>query len=149
MMRKLVLVLAAAALAAPASAQLRLPINRGRPPAQPVLQGIDALRADFAAQSGATTVYFPGNSAGLSAQARTVLAAQGTWLRRHPWVVVRIEGYGDGTDTRAHALAVGARRAEAVRDYLILLGVPAMQLSTSSWGKERPGAGRAITVLVR
>ena len=46
-------------------------------------------------------------------------------------------------------LAVGARRAEEVRDYLVLLGVPAAQLSATSFGKERPGAGRAVTVLVR
>jgi peptidoglycan-associated lipoprotein len=63
--------------------------------------------------------------------------------------VVRIEGHGDASDTRDHALALGARRAEEVRSYLVLLGVPAAQLSVTSWGKERPGAGRAVTILVR
>ena len=52
-------------------------------------------------------------------------------------------------DTRDHALAVGARRAEEARSYLVLLGVPAAQVSTTSWGKERPGLGRAVTMLVR
>jgi peptidoglycan-associated lipoprotein len=78
-----------------------------------------------------------------------VLTAQAAWLRRHPEVVVRVEGYGDSGDTRDHALAVGARRAEEARSYLVLLGVPAAQLSTTSWGKERPGLGRSVTVLVR
>jgi len=75
-------------------------------------------------------------------------------------VVVRIEGYADSSDTRDHALAVGARRAEEVRSYLVLLGVPAVQLTTLSWGKEKPAVlgtspealaqnRRAVTVLVR
>jgi peptidoglycan-associated lipoprotein len=114
-----------------------------------VLQGIDALRADFAAQSGGTTVYFGAANVGLTVPARTVLAAQAAWLRRHPEVVVRIEGYGDAGDTRDHALAIGARRAEEARTYLVLLGVPAAQLLSTSWGKERPGLGRAVTILVR
>src|SRR4029079_7586136 len=85
----------------------------------------------------------------LAPTARPTLALQAAWLRRHPEVVVRVEGYGDGQDTRDHALAAGAARAEEVRSYLVLLGVPAAQVSTTSWGKERPGLGRAVTVLVR
>lgn len=152
MVRKLLLILTLAATAGEAPCQIRvpaLPILRGKPPAQPVLVGIDAWRADFAAQSGGTTVYFGGDSSGLGAPARAVLTAQAAWLRRHPAVVVRIEGHADPSDTRDHALAIGARRAEAVRSYLILLGVPAAQVSAVSWGKERPGAGRTVTVLVR
>ena len=112
-------------------------------------QGIDALRADFVARSGADTVYFGSDSAILGAPAKATLAAQAAWLRQHPEVVVRIEGYGDSSDTRDHALAIGARRAEEVRNYLVLLGVPAAQLNATSWGKERPGLAAAVTVLVR
>ena len=150
-MRKILFGLALAIAATSASAQLRLPviIPLSRGPQQPVVQGIDALRADFAAQSGGTTVYFGAGSAILGPPARTVLAAQAAWLRRHPEVVVRVEGYGDTGDTRDHALAVGARRAEEARSYLVLLGVPAAQVSTTTWGKERPGLGRAVTILVR
>lgn len=147
-MRKLLLVLALVATAAEA----QLPGLRRRGPAQPqqpALMGIDAQRADFAAQSGGTTVYFSSGSAVIPVAARPTLAAQAAWLRRHPEVVVRIEGYGDGLDTRDHALAVGAARAEEVRSYLVLMGVPAAQVSATSWGKERPGLGRAVTMLVR
>ena len=119
-----------------------------RPPAQPALTGIDALRAEFAAQIGRNTVYFVSGSAQLGGPATAVLQAQAMWLRRHPEITVRIEGHADPGDTRDHALAVGARRAEEVRNYLVLLGVPAAQLSATSWGKERPGAGRAVTMLV-
>ena len=145
-MRKALLLFA---LLTASSAQAQLPFLSKRQPVQPVLQGIDALRADFAALSGGTTVYFGSESVGLSAPARTVLGAQAAWLRRHPEVVVRVEGYGDGGDTRDHALAVGASRAEQARRYLVLLGVPVAQIATTSWGKERPGLGRAVTILVR
>jgi len=148
-MRKAAFLLALLLGATAAEAQLPFLRKRDAQPQQPVLQGIDALRAEFAAQSGGTMVYFGSESTLLGPPARTALALQAAWLRRHPEVVVRIEGYGDSLDTRDHALAVGARRAEDVRSYLVLLGVPAAQVSTSSWGKERPGLGRAVTVLVR
>lgn len=151
------MVLAAALALAPAgaSAQLRLPhiAQRGGPvangPGSPLLQGIDGLRADFAARSGSPTVYFGVNSAILGVPARATVQAQAQWLLTHPDVVVRVEGYGDPQDSRDHALAVGAARAEGVRDYLVLLGVPAAQISAASFGKERPGVGRAVTMLVR
>lgn len=123
--------------------------QRQQQPQQPVLTGIDALRADFAAQSGATTVYFGLDSVVLAPQAKAFLTAQAAWLRRHPDVVVRIEGYGDSGDTRDHALAVGARRAAEARNFLMLMGVPEAQVSITSWGKERLGLGRAVTVLVQ
>jgi peptidoglycan-associated lipoprotein len=122
--------------------------------------GIDALRADFIARTGSDKVYFGGDSSGLTPQATATLSAQAQWLRQHPEVVVRIEGHADPSDTRDHALAVGARRAEEVRNYLILMGVPPAQLSTVSWGKERVAVQgssaealalnrRVVTVLVR
>lgn len=146
MVRKLCL--AALLLAAPASAQL--PFLRQRPaqPAAPVQNPLDVLRADFAAQSGGTTVYFTAGSANLTPQAKMMLAAQAGWLRQHPAVAVRIEGHGDTGDTRSHALALGARRAHETRYYLLLLGVPAAQVTAISWGKERPGPGRAVTTIV-
>src|SRR5438067_10437620 len=146
-MRKALALLVFALTATGAPAQL--PFLRPHQAPAPVLQGIDALRADFAAQSGGTTVYFGAGSVALGAPATAVLAAQAAWLRRHPEAVVRLEGYGDTGDTRDHALAIGARRAEAARSYLVLLGVPSAQLSITSWGKERSGLGRAVTVLVR
>lgn len=147
-MRKAAL-LAVLLLAGTANAQLPFLRKRDPLPQQPVLAGIDALRADFAAQAGGTTVYFGDGSVVLGAPAKPTLAAQAAWLRKHPDVVVRVEGYGDPLDTRDHALGIGAARAEEVRDYLLLMGVPAAQVSTTSWGKERPGLGRAVTVLVR
>lgn len=127
-------------------AQVRAPA--GRQPV-PVLTGIDALRADFSARTGGSAVYFGANSALLSAPSRAALVLQAAWLRRQPELVVQVEGYGDVTDSRDHALALGARRAAQVRDYLVLLGVPSAQIGITSWGNAKPGAGRAVTVLVR
>ena len=158
MIRRLMLVapLAAMLVATSAAAQIRVPtivqrVLPGTRPQQPPLTGIDALRADFALKSGTDTVYFGGDSPVLGAPARQTLALQAAWLRQHPEVVVRIEGHAMAGDTRDHALAIGARRAEAVRDLLVLLGVPAAQLSAVSIGKERPVGlnARAVAVLVR
>jgi peptidoglycan-associated lipoprotein len=152
-MRKTVLFAAAIAVAGAATAQVRLPVivplrgSAQRPTAPPI--GIDALRAEFIARSGSDLVYFSGDSAVLSVPVKATLTAQAQWLRLHPEVVVRIEGHADVSDTRDHALAVGARRAQEVRDYLILMGVPAGQISVTSWGNERPGPARAQTILVR
>ncbi len=154
-MIRIILPLAAiAAASGSASAQIRAPgivqrmIPGTRQQAAPVAP-IDALRADFLARTGGDTIFFGNNVSGLAAPARTTLAAQAAWLRQHPNVAVRIEGHGDTGDTRNHALAMGARRAEEVRSYLVLLGVPAGQVTTTSMGKERPGSPRAVTVLVQ
>ena len=153
MMRVLALIGLWAALAPASAPAQRHIVNRvlGRAPAPPALAGIDALRADFSARSGGNIVYFAGDSVQLVPAARTQLAAQAQWLRQHPEVVVRIEGHANPADTRSHALALGARRAQEVHDYLVLMGVPAAQLTPVSIGKERPeGANsRVETVLVR
>jgi len=155
-MRRAILLLALFSTAASA----QLPGLRKRdtaPPPAPLLVGIDALRADFVARTGSDIVYFGGDASVLTPQAQITLQAQAAWLRMHPEVAVRIEGYADPSDTRDHALAVGARRAEEVRSYLVLLGVPAAQLTTLSWGKEKVAVfgtalalnRRTVTVLVR
>lgn len=141
------LILVAMLIAAPASAQLPFLGKRGAPPVV-VQNPMEVLRADFAAQSGGTTVYFAVGSAQLTPQARTVLVGQAAWLRQHPAVGVRIEGRGDPTDTRDHALALGAERAAEARNYLLLLGIPSAQVTTMTWGKERPGPPSASTNIV-
>ncbi|HEX6741958.1 MAG TPA: OmpA family protein [Sphingomicrobium sp.] len=159
-MRRALAFVALALAASSAFAQLPGLRRRDPVPPVPVLVGIDALRADFRARTGSDIVYFGGDASVLTPQAQATLQAQAAWLRLHPEVVVRIEGYADQSDTRDHALAVGARRAEEVRAYLTLLGVPAAQLTTLSWGKEKIAAlgsapealalnRRAVTVLVR
>ena len=131
-----------------AAAQVPPPLPGQFPP--PVT--IDMLRTAFAAQSGSTTVYFAGDGYGLDANAQRTLTAQARWLRANPAIAVRIEGHSDLRSTRDHSLAIGERRADAVRDFLVLQGIPAAQISMISWGKERPaveGSSEASQALNR
>lgn len=139
-------ILIAAAVAALAS------VSAAQVPPPPGVPLVDPVKADFRLKTGSDTVYFAGRGHVLDASARATLVAQAIWLRANPTVAVRIEGHSDLTDTRDHALGVGARRAAAVRDFLLMNGVPAAQVSAVSFGKERPattGAGEAMNALNR
>ena len=67
-----------------------------------------------------------------------ILEAQAAWLKRYPAVQVRIEGNCDERGTREYNLALGARRANAVREFLVSHGIEASRISTVSYGKEKP-----------
>lgn len=83
-------------------------------------------------------VYFDLDQHDIRADAMPILDAQAAWLLRWTAVQIRIEGNCDERGTREYNLALGARRANAVRDYLVSRGVPASRIATLSWGKEKP-----------
>lgn len=83
-------------------------------------------------------VYFDLDRYDIRSDAMPVLDAQAAWLRQYPAVRVRVEGNCDERGTREYNLALGARRANAVRDYLASRGVASSRIVTLSWGKERP-----------
>jgi peptidoglycan-associated lipoprotein len=85
-------------------------------------------------------VFFKLDSAVLSPEARRTLERQADWLRLFPNLRVTIEGHADERGTREYNLALGERRANAVREYLSALGVDASRTRTISYGKERPYA---------
>lgn len=95
---------------------------------------------DFVVNVG-DRVYFDLDSYDIRSEAFPRLDAQATWLQRYPNVTIRIEGNADERGTREYNLALGARRAEAVRSYLIGRGVSVGRIDTISYGKERPIAG--------
>ena len=95
------------------------------------------------AHSGGDTVYFGAAAPFLERRRGRCSAGAGDVASAASGSLGQDRGPCRAGDTRDHALAIGARRAEEVRNYLVLLGVPAAQLSATSWGKERPGAGRA------
>ena len=92
---------------------------------------------DFVVNVG-DRVYFDLDSYEVRPEAFPRLDAQAQWLQRYPGVAVRIEGNADERGTREYNLALAARRAEAVRTYLINRGIPAGRIDTISYGKERP-----------
>ncbi|EJF80029.1 peptidoglycan-associated lipoprotein Pal [Bartonella doshiae] len=85
-------------------------------------------------------VFFSLDSSSIEPDAQRVLMRQAEWLLRYPYYFITIEGHADERGTREYNLALGQRRAVAVRDYLISLGVSAQRLQTISYGKERPVA---------
>jgi peptidoglycan-associated lipoprotein len=97
-------------------------------------------RADFIAQSGSDRVLFATDSIDLDSDARATLDAQAAWLTRYPRVNATVEGHADERGTREYNLALGDRRANAAKNYLVGKGIDAGRLSTISYGKERPAA---------
>lgn len=85
-------------------------------------------------------VFFDTDKADLRPDAREMLAQNASWLLRQPTVKVLVEGHCDERNTNEYNLALGWRRANAVRDYLISLGVSGERISTISYGEERPFA---------
>ena len=83
-------------------------------------------------------VFFDLDKSDLKPEARTTAESVATWMNSYPAVAVTIEGHADERGTREYNLALGERRANSVRDYLVALGVNANRLSTVSYGKERP-----------
>lgn len=84
--------------------------------------------------------FFDSSLSELRIDARDALAADAQWLQAHPTVRITIEGHCDERNTAEYNLALGWRRANAVRDYLVSLGVAAGRIATISYGEERPFA---------
>jgi peptidoglycan-associated lipoprotein len=121
---------------------------------------LPALQADLVAKAGSDTVYFGTDEYSLDQATQVTLAAQARWLMANPNVRASIEGHCDERGTREYNQALGERRANAVRDFMVAQGVPTSRLVVTSWGKERPVATgsneeawaqnrRAVTVIIR
>jgi peptidoglycan-associated lipoprotein len=121
---------------------------------------LPALQADLVAKAGSDTVYFGTDEYSLDQATQTTLAAQARWMMANPNVRATIEGHCDERGTREYNQALGERRANAVRDFMVSQGVPTSRLVVTSWGKERPVATgsneeawaqnrRAVTVIIR
>ncbi len=85
-------------------------------------------------------VFYAYNESSLSGDARGTLDRQSGWLGRYPQDAVQIAGNCDERGTEEYNIALGARRANAARDYLVAHGVASSRISTISYGKDRPTA---------
>ena len=112
---------------------------------------------DFVVNVG-DRVFFETDSTELTPQSRSTLDKQAQWLQQYGSYAFTIEGHADERGTREYNIALGARRAQTVRDYLAARGIQPSSMRTVSYGKERPVAvcndiscwsqnRRAVTVL--
>ncbi len=85
-------------------------------------------------------VFYALDSSQLSGEARSTLDRQSGWLERYPQVSVQLAGNCDDRGTEEYNLALGQRRANSARDYLVARGVSSARISTISYGKDRPTA---------
>jgi peptidoglycan-associated lipoprotein len=92
---------------------------------------------DFRVNVG-DTVFFDLDQHTIRADAQATLQKQAAWLQKYPSVKLMVEGHCDERGTREYNLALGDRRAYAVKEFLVSLGVDAARLQTKSYGKERP-----------
>lgn len=100
-------------------------------------QVVPGTQADLVQNVG-DRVFFALDSSSLTPEARAILDRQAEWLGKYSSVKLAVEGHCDERGTREYNLALGERRATAVRNYMVAKGVAADRLSTISYGKERP-----------
>lgn len=111
------------------------------------------------AVSGRNVIYFDTDQYNVDSQDAAALQTQAQYLQQYPNITVTVEGHADERGTREYNLALGERRANAAKNYLVSLGIPAARIRTISYGKERPVAlgsneaawaqnRRAVTVVV-
>jgi len=99
---------------------------------------LEARAAQFNEQRVLGDIFFPFDRNDLTEESMERLASHARWLRANPDFGLFIEGHCDERDTDEYNLALGERRANAARDYLILLGIDAGRLQAISYGEERP-----------
>jgi peptidoglycan-associated lipoprotein len=92
-------------------------------------------------------VFFGFDKYNLDSEAQATLTRQADWMKKYPAVTVTVEGHADERGTREYNLALGEKRANSAKDFLIALGVSNSRISVVSYGKERPavlGTGEAV-----
>ena len=101
-----------------------------------VYTGTDTV--EYLASGVPDRVFFATNESILTTRSRDTLRKQATWLRANSDITVVLEGHADERGTREYNLALGERRANAAKDYLMTYGVSSNRISVISYGKERP-----------
>lgn len=131
-------------------------INNG--PITPTI--IPGSQQDFVNSITSDTIFFDTDSFDIDAQDQSTLRSQARWLAQFPNKNIRVEGHADERGTRDYNLALGERRANAAKNFLVSLGVSSNRINTVSYGKERPQAvgsnenawaqnRRAVTITVQ
>jgi len=101
-----------------------------------VYTGTDTVK--YLASGVADRVFFATNKSTLTTASRDTLRKQAAWMRKNKKINVTLEGHADERGTREYNLALGERRANAAKDYLMTYGISGSRISVISYGKERP-----------
>ena len=101
-----------------------------------VYTGTDTV--EYLASGVADRVFFATNESVLTTASRETLRKQAAWLRKNSDITIVLEGHADERGTREYNLALGERRANAAKDYLMTYGISSDRISVLSYGKERP-----------
>ena len=101
-----------------------------------VYSGTDTV--EYLASGVSDRVFFATNETVLTTASRETLRKQAGWLRKNSDITIVLEGHADERGTREYNLAIGERRANAAKDYLMTYGISASRISVLSYGKERP-----------
>lgn len=121
---------------------------------------VPGSQADFVASVTSDTIHFDTDRYDVSDSERAILNSQAQWLQRYPNVRITVEGHADERGTREYNLALGERRANSARNFLVSLGIDPSRINVVSYGKERPIAlgsdaaswaqnRRAVTITVQ
>lgn len=122
----------------PAAAPAPAPTPAPPPPVASTI--VPGSLADFINQAGSDRVRFGFDRYDLDDAAQSTLTRQAAWLNQYSSIRITIEGHADERGTREYNLALGDRRANAVKNFLAAQGVSTARISTISYGKERPEA---------
>lgn len=145
---RILAVLALSAVVAACAKPLRKDQSAASTPISPdggalASQSVDVRDENMTHTSDLVDVFFAYDSSRLSASTRGQLKKNAEWLKAHPSANVQVAGYCDARGTVEYNLALGQRRADAVRDYYVGLGVDGARVATISYGKERPTCSEA------
>ena len=130
-LKRLLIVLVASVALTACAAQKKTGMMSGD-----VYTGSDTI--EYLATGVKDRVFFATNKSTLTTAARDTLRKQAAWMRKQKKVSVTVEGHADERGTREYNLALGERRANAVKDYLMTYGISGSRISVISYGKERP-----------
>lgn len=108
------------------------------PPSQASGTPIPGSQADFLASVSSDRIFFDTDKFDIDSDDQATLRSQAQWLARYPNKQITIEGHCDERGSREYNIALGERRANAAKNYLVTLGVNVSRISVISYGKERP-----------
>ena len=135
-LRKILLVVFASLLLASCAAQKKAKKGAAGLLQSDVYTGKDTV--EFLATGVKDRVFFATNKSILTTASRDVLRKQAAWMRKNKDITVTVEGHADERGTREYNLALGERRANSVKDFLLTYGISGGRVSGISYGKERP-----------